>query len=71
MQTVQGSAKIYQFPTRVRSANDMRRMEAEVAAARAAQLPCIEFGAGWYHEAAIEEAAPKPAPQNVTPLVRH
>lgn len=68
MHTIEGSAKIYQFPTRVRSANDMRRAEDQVAAA---ELPCIEFGSGWYHDAAIEEAAPKPVPRNVTPLVRH
>ena len=71
MHTVHGSAKIYQFPTRIRSENDVRRAQAQADAMRAAELPYVEFGSGWYHEAAIEDDAPKPAPQNVTPLVRH
>ncbi len=48
-----GSAKIYQFPVRGRAGRrSVNRAVAELAAAR---LPRVDFGSGWYHDAAIEE----------------
>ena len=45
------SAKIYQFPrkpvVRAGAANG------QAASDRASQAPRIEFGGGWYHEAAV------------------
>jgi hypothetical protein len=49
-ETQQASAKIYQFPARVRKAVDGRREETNPAVDLAA------FGSGWYHEAAIQES---------------
>lgn len=53
------SAKIYAFPTKAQLASGYRRdkatMEAEVTAAL--RLKRTDFGSGWYHDAAIEEAA--------------
>lgn len=43
------TAKIYAFPAQRRTNPD-----SQVRAAEA--LPMIEFGRGWYHQAAIEEA---------------
>jgi hypothetical protein len=48
-----GSAKIYQFPVGGRSAS--RASRAAVVELTAANLPKIEFGGSWYHDAAIEE----------------
>jgi hypothetical protein len=48
-----GSAKIYQFPVRARAGQ--RGANPAVAEMAAARLPRVEFGSGWYHEAAIEE----------------
>ena len=45
------TAKIYQFPRKI-SANAGR--EAKLAADRQQALPSVEFGSGWYHEAAVQ-----------------
>lgn len=51
------SAKIYQFPSRGRMAAGGRREDAkpalELTLPRASR---VEYGSGWYHEAAIQEA---------------
>lgn len=52
-----GSAKIYQFPVRVRppigARNDETTSAAAINAPRVSEAAC---GSGWYHEAAIEES---------------
>ena len=57
-----GSAKIYQFPARVRPALGGRRAETEptedlsppnLASLRVTQAA---FGSAWYHEEAVQEA---------------
>jgi hypothetical protein len=52
------TAKIYAFPTRAQLATgyrrDMSAMASEVA--EALRLKRTDFGSGWYHDAAIEEA---------------
>ena len=45
------SATIYEFPRRGRFA-----VAAQNDEARAARLPRVVFGSGWYHDEAIEEA---------------
>jgi Protein of unknown function (DUF2735) len=49
------TAKIYQFPTKI-SANAGQRARQPQSAPdhRALQLPAVEFGSGWYHEAALQ-----------------
>jgi|HubBroStandDraft_4_1064222.scaffolds.fasta_scaffold2359411_1 hypothetical protein len=52
------TAKIYAFPTRERAvANSLRDSAKSAADLAAARLPRIEFGSGWYHDAAIQEDA--------------
>jgi hypothetical protein len=52
-----GSAKIYQFPARVRAAADDRREEAKPAAELVSmRVAEVAFGGSWYHEAAFQEA---------------
>ncbi|MEP9390362.1 DUF2735 domain-containing protein [Mesorhizobium sp. KR9-304] len=52
------SAKIFAFPTRAQLAagyrRDMSAMASEVADALRLKRP--DFGSGWYHDAAIEDA---------------
>ncbi len=51
------SAKIYEFPVRVRATSGVRRDEAERAVTSVSpRVVRAELGSGWYHEAAIEEA---------------
>jgi hypothetical protein len=53
----QESAKIYAFPERNRAAaGSQRRDDKAAAVSRLQQLPVVEFGSGWYHEAAVQEA---------------
>jgi hypothetical protein len=47
------TAKIYAFPSRPRTAANDRY--APVQQQAAATFATVEFGAGWYHDAAIEE----------------
>jgi len=49
------SAKIYQFPTRPRSNSDSWQQAPNSTGKMTAQFPTMEFGRGWYHEAALEE----------------
>jgi hypothetical protein len=51
----QETAKIYQFPRRIAANNAGVRQEyASAPDYRSQPLPAVEFGSGWYHEAAIE-----------------
>jgi len=57
MQTVQRTAKIYQFPLRGRTTSNNGRVDARVQPDRAAaDTPAIVYGGGWYHDAAIEDS---------------
>jgi hypothetical protein len=53
------SAKIYQFPLRI-SANPggSGRQIKSAPDPRLRPLPTVEFGSGWYHEAAINADMP-------------
>jgi hypothetical protein len=56
-----GSAKIYQFPTRVRSALGSQRDEAKSgenvpAPNLASRFANAAFGSAWYHEEAVQES---------------
>ena len=57
----EGSATIYEFPTRVGSTVGARRRD-ETSAAGDFESP--SFGSGWYHEAAVgaEEHTPRRRP---------
>jgi len=50
-----GSAKIYQFPVRVRAAAVGHREEPSVDVA-SSRVTKAAVGSGWYHEDAIQEA---------------
>jgi hypothetical protein len=53
----QESAKIYEFPGKIRAAASARRRDDKTAdILRLQQAPVVEFGSGWYHEAAVQEA---------------
>lgn len=49
-----GSAKIYQFPVRVRPTSGARQEE-DINAPRISEAA---GGSGWYHEAAIQDSKP-------------
>lgn len=51
------TATIYQFPIGGRAA--VRRPGEVKPAEFRADYPAVDFGAGWYHDAAIEEATRK------------
>jgi hypothetical protein len=52
-----GTAKIYQFPRKALLAAGRRRDDSQpVVDLRTQNLPTIEFGSGWYHEAAVQDA---------------
>jgi hypothetical protein len=56
-ETPQESAKIYQFPARVRKAVDGRREETDSAVELVSpRVSLAAVGSGWYHEAAIQES---------------
>lgn len=58
MNLQQASAKVYQFPKRGRFATVGDRQDTRLAAEAAAlRPPKMVVGSGWYHEAAIQEAA--------------
>ena len=46
------SAKIYQFPRKPAARADAA--SGQTASDRAIKTPPVEFGGGWYHEAAIQ-----------------
>jgi hypothetical protein len=51
----QETAKIYQFPRRIAASNAGFRPEyASAADFRSQPHPAVEFGSGWYHQAAID-----------------
>jgi hypothetical protein len=51
------SAKIYQFPRKPVPRASAGGQEALVG--RMSQAPRIEFGGGWYHEAAVQADRPR------------
>ena len=51
------SARIYAFPARARkSGSRVNEQPASVVELALRRLPNVDFGSGWYHEAAIEDA---------------
>jgi Protein of unknown function (DUF2735) len=52
------TAKIYQFP-RSSSANRARSAQRIAAAPDPQSFPSVEFGSGWYHEAAVQADLPR------------
>jgi uncharacterized protein DUF2735 len=52
------SAKIYQFP-RKPQATAAARNAWSVRDERSRPLPTVEFGSGWYHDAAIQADRPR------------
>jgi hypothetical protein len=49
------SAKIYQFPVKRAATSGGANQDIRLAAdARLRTLPAVEFGSGWYHDAAIQ-----------------
>jgi len=50
------SARIYQFPIRDRAGKVGHREGQKVADLTSARVPNTDFGSGWYHEAAVQEA---------------
>ncbi|MGU3539400.1 DUF2735 domain-containing protein [Methylobacterium sp. A54F] len=49
------TAKIYQFPVRVRAGSGDRREALRPAAHAGSRGSDMAFGGAWYHEAAIQE----------------
>jgi len=54
--SLQGSAKIYQFPARGRAGLSGRPQGAKPAEDLAARTPKVTSGGAWYHEQATREA---------------
>jgi len=54
------SAKIYAFPTKAQRALGLRGDHRSALEAAASRLPKVEYGTGWYHDAAIQEAQDNP-----------
>ncbi|WP_084507407.1 DUF2735 domain-containing protein [Geminicoccus roseus] len=53
----QDSAKIYQFPVRAKPAGaSFRGPSLPVTDIRTTQYVHVDCGAGWYHEAAVQDA---------------
>jgi hypothetical protein len=61
----QQSAKIYQFPARVRPT---AAGSGDVANGMSPRLAKAAFGSGWYHDAAIQEAE-RPAKNSIADIV--
>jgi len=54
------TAKIYQFPATTQGKLDKRGLRPTSATdRRQPPLPTVEFGSGWYHEAALEAEHPR------------
>ena len=53
------SAKIYQFPRKPQAAAAAGRNAWSARDERLRALPTVEFGSGWYHEAAIQADRPR------------
>lgn len=57
MSVCHGPAKIYQFPTRVRTFADQPRDQGKPAVALVSlRVGEAALGGSWYHEAAVQEA---------------
>ena len=52
-----GSAKIVQFPKRGRFATDRGETPKSLGRLGASNAPVVDWEGGWYHQAAIDEAA--------------
>jgi hypothetical protein len=50
------SARIYQFPIRDRAVKVGPREGQKIADIASSRVPSTDFGSGWYHEAAVQEA---------------
>lgn len=51
------SARIYEFPRRIRAATgEQRRNDNKPVVLQSMPFPQIEFGSCWYHEAAVQDA---------------
>ena len=56
-------AKIYEFPRKLRTtAGEQRRESQSEADFRPRPIAAVEFGSGWYHEAAVQDAERNPKP---------
>jgi Protein of unknown function (DUF2735) len=56
----QTTAKIYQFPLKSSAIAGRSMLESRSANdRRLADLPMVEFGSGWYHEAAVQAERPR------------
>ena len=54
------TAKIYQFPVTALGKLDRRGLRSTSSTdRRQPSLPAVEFGSGWYHEAAVEADNPR------------
>lgn len=53
-QELRPTAKIYEFPTRPRMTSGHHRLALAQQQAAVA-FAAVEFGSGWYHEAALDE----------------
>jgi hypothetical protein len=54
------TAKIYRFPgTTSRNLDKPGRRQTSAAEGGQRPLPTVEFGSGWYHEAAVQAEAPR------------
>jgi hypothetical protein len=54
--SLQGSAKIYQFPAGGRASVSGRQQGAKPTEDLAARMPRVTSGGAWYHEQAIRDA---------------
>jgi Protein of unknown function (DUF2735) len=52
------SAKIYQFPRKISARPSLRETMSAVDY-RLRLAPSVEFGSGWYHDAAIQAERPR------------
>jgi uncharacterized protein DUF2735 len=50
------TAVIYEFPIRNPRVSGFRHDDRTALDARQQRLPTVEFGSGWYHDAAIRDA---------------
>jgi hypothetical protein len=54
------SAKIIPFPRRIGSKSvGLRQDDASAPDSRAPPMPAVDFGSGWYHQAAIDAERPR------------
>lgn len=53
------TATIIAFPQKVQERRRPRSLAGDVVDLAERQLPLVDFGSGWYHEAAMQEEAAK------------